>query len=118
MTRILLAAVLVTAALPAVAQDLADGAYTCMIGSMNLGEIAISGKTYAGPAFDGKYEGWYPFQTAGGTVTWGGPLGGISLAGTVVSSVLTDPGAGQTGFDVTIQNASGNFQTVSCYPSS
>ena len=118
MTRILLAAVLVTAALPAVAQDLADGAYTCMIGSMNLGEIAISGKTYAGPAFDGKYEGWYPFQTASGTVTWGGPLGGISLAGTVVSSVLTDAGAGRTGFDVTIQNASGNFQTVSCYPSS
>jgi hypothetical protein len=30
--------------------------------------------------------------------------------------VLTDAGGGRVGFDITIRNARGNFQTISCMP--
>lgn len=97
-------------ALPAAAGDLA-GRYGCWIGgNMNLGTIEIDGATYRGPAFDDQWEGDYPFQTDGQVITWGGPLGGITAAGKVVSTVLT-----KQGFDITLQNAdSGNFQSISC----
>jgi hypothetical protein len=100
---------LLTAA-PARADDL-DGRYICYIGgmSMNLGTIEIMGDSYRGPAYDDNWEGSYPFSSDGQVITWGGSLGGITLAGTVVSSVLVEGG-----FDITIQNDSGNFQTISC----
>lgn len=99
------------------APKLVDGIYTCTISDMNLGEIEIIGAKYRGPAYDQHWEGTYPFEeTPEGTLNWGGPLGGISEAGTVVSTVLTDAGKNRFGFDITIQNKGGNFQTVSCYP--
>lgn len=87
------------------------GRYTCWIGgmSMNLGTIEIDGTTYRGPAHDNEWEGDYTFETDGQVINWGGPLGGITLAGQVVSTVLT-----REGFDITIQNERGNFQTISC----
>lgn len=98
------------AAQPARAGDL-DGRYVCYIGglTMNLGTIEIMGDSYRGPAYDDNWQDSYPFSSDGQVITWGGPLGGITLAGTVVSSVLVDGG-----FDITIQNEVGNFQTISC----
>lgn len=100
------------------AAELAQGTYRCTIGSYHLGNIEIGAGTYQGPAFDGNYEGAYPLEvTESGTINWGGPLGGISSGGnTVVATVLKDAGGGTVGFDIQIQNASGNFQTISCSP--
>jgi hypothetical protein len=99
------------------AAELLDGLYDCRIGSAFLGSIRIEGKTFSGPAYDGKFEGSYPFDASDGqTIVWGGPLGGITEAGKVVSTVLTDVGKGRIGFDITIQNPRGNFQTIGCTP--
>ncbi|CAG0966341.1 MAG: hypothetical protein F9K19_04740 [Rhizobiaceae bacterium] len=101
----------------AAAADLKDGSFTCYLGSMVLGQIELEAGMFRGPAFDGNFEGDYPFEvTASGTVNWGGPLGGLSSDGnTVVSTVLKKAGD-RIGFDITVQNARGNFQTISCYP--
>jgi hypothetical protein len=98
--------------------ELPDGVYYCSISMMHLGDIEISGDSYRGPAFDGKYTAEYPFEvTDAGTINWGGPLGGISSDGnTVVSTTLKNAGGGKIGFDIVIQNSRGNFQTVSCAP--
>ena len=98
------------------AQELTEGLYTCTIGSFMLGQILIAGGRYAGPAYDQQFEADHPFTTDGPTITWGGPVGGISDAGTIVATVMKDAGGGRIGFDITIQNGSGNFQTVSCSP--
>jgi hypothetical protein len=100
------------------AAELADGLYDCTIGSAFLGTIRIAGGTFSGPAFDGQFEGDYPFDASDGrTINWGGPLGGITDEGDIVSTVLTDAGHDRTGFDITIQNkSSGNYQTISCSP--
>ena len=108
-------------ATPAFAAALPDGVYRCQMYSgsmmMHLGDIAIAGNSYQGPAYDGQYEGSYTYErTKKGTINWGGPLGGFDLDGnTVVATVVT--GSGDTiGFDVTIELESGNFSTVSCSP--
>ena len=107
---------------PTFAAALPDGTYTCNLYSggmlMNLGSIEIAGNSYRGPAYDGNYEGQHPYElTDGGTVNWGGPMGGFEGDGqTIVATVQTDAGSGQTGFDITIQMPSGNFTTVSCVP--
>jgi hypothetical protein len=100
------------------AAELADGLYDCTIGSAFLGTIRIAGGMFSGPAFDGQFEGDYPFDASDGrTINWGGPLGGITEEGTVVSTVLTDVGGSRTGFDITIRNkSSGNYQTINCAP--
>lgn len=101
----------------AIASELADGEYYCSISGAHLGNIRIEGDRYAGPAYDGAYEAEYPFVVADGRViNWGGPLGGISDAGEVVSTVLKKAGGGRIGFDITIRNPRGNFQTISCEP--
>ena len=118
MRRTCLALSLLLAGLPAAAQSLPDGLYDCWIGSMNLGQIDMTGNEYRGPAHDGAFEdGPYPYTMDGPTITWGGPLGGITLAGDVVSTVAKgEPDGSFSGFDITLQNAdSGNFQSVSCY---
>lgn len=104
-------------AIPAGAAPLLeDGIFRCTISNMFLGEIEINGTTYRGPAYDQKWEGSYPFEeTAEKTINWGGPLGGISEAGKVVATVLKKSGK-KIGFDITIQNERGNFQTISCSP--
>lgn len=101
----------------AAAADIEDGSFTCYLGNMVLGQIELDAGMFRGPAFDGKFEGAYPFEvTASGTINWGGPLGGLSSGGnTVVSTVLKKAGD-QVGFDITIQNSRGNFQTISCEP--
>lgn len=106
------------AATPALAANLPNGTYVCMLGNANLGSIEIADSIYRGPAYDGQYEGDYPYEvTDQGTINWGGPLGGLSTGGNqVASTVVTDMGGGRYGFDVTIQNSSGNFQTISCQP--
>jgi hypothetical protein len=116
MRRTLAALPLLLAALPAAAQTLPDGLYDCWIGSMNLGQIEVAGSQHRGPAFDGAFEGpSHPVTMDGPAITWGGPLGGISLAGTIVSTVAKGEADGTfTGFDVTIQTEDGDFQTVSC----
>lgn len=105
------------ATLPARALELAEGDYQCTISRAYLGDIRIAGSTYSGPAYDEAFGESYPFTLSDdGVILWGGPLGGISEAGKIVSTVLKNAGGGQIGFDVTIQNDSGNFQTISCAP--
>jgi hypothetical protein len=99
------------------APRLADGTYRCTISNMHLGDMEIMGGEYRGPAYDQEWGNTYSFEeTAKGTLNWGGPLGGISAAGKVVSTVLKDAGGGTIGYDIMIQNERGNFQTVSCSP--
>lgn len=95
---------------------LKDGVYQCTLGSAFLGDIELAGANYRGPAFDGNYEGSFPFSVSDkGTIDWKGPLGGLDSGGnTVVATVVTDTGGGRTGFDFTIQLPSGNFSTVNC----
>lgn len=94
---------------------LENGKYRCVSNSfaMHLGDIEINGDVYRGPAYDGKYRGAYKFTVSpeGGIINWGGPLGGISEAGSVVSSQIR-----RGGFDIIIQMESGNYQTVTCFP--
>lgn len=103
---------------PASAVELPDGNYECWLSNMMLGVIQIDGDTYRGPALDDNYEGDHTFElTEAGTINWKGPLGGMSTGGnTVTSTVLKDAGGGRVGFDIQIQNARGNFQTISCSP--
>jgi hypothetical protein len=111
---------IISISLPAHAATLADGTYRCELYSgtmiMHLGVIEISGDSYQGPAFDGNYEGVYPFEvTASNTINWGGPMGGFDTGGNkVVSTVLTRNGS-DIAFDVMVQLESGNFSTISCY---
>ena len=121
MRSILVAVLTAGLATPVLAAALPDGVYRCQMYSgtmmMHLGDIAIAGNSYQGPAYDGQYEGSYTYErTKKGTINWGGPLGGFDLDGnTVVATVVT--GSGDTiGFDVTIELESGNFSTVSCSP--
>lgn len=119
MRRLLLAGSLLAASLAtASAQQLEDGMFICTLGSMMLGQIEIADGMYRGPAFDGKFEDSYPIEvTEAGTINWDGPLGGLSSGGNkVVSTVLKNAGGGTIGFDITIQNERGNFQTISCSP--
>lgn len=117
MRTMLLAVPAILAAMPAASQTLPDGLYDCWIDNMNLGQIAIQGGAYSGPAFDGNFEGAYPLTIDGPTITWGGPLGGISASGPIVSTVINGEADGTVGgFDVIIERSdSGNFQTVTCY---
>lgn len=121
MKSTLTAAVALAAALfvlPASAAEmLPDGVYDCYLGMAFFGNIKIDGDTFGGPALDGNYEGFYPFEvTDGGTVNWGGPLGALSSDGNkVVATVIKDRG-GRPGFDITLQNGSGNFQSIICDP--
>lgn len=88
-----------------------DGEYDCMseMGAL-MGTIRIDGDTFAGPAYDGHYEGSYPFTATDSTINWGGPLGGFDTGGNQVSStVLRD-----YGFDVIVHTSGGNFERISC----
>lgn len=116
--RLFLVLPMILLAGPAGAQTLPEGLYDCWIGSANLGQIAFKGAKYRGPTLGADFEG--PSQTYrmdGPAITWEGPLGGISLAGTIVSTVVKGEADGTlSGFDITLQSAdSGNFQTVTCY---
>lgn len=114
----ILAVFAVTAAFAAGASaaELADGDYGCTIGSAYLGDIRLEKGRFSGPAYDGAFDDSYPFTVDGKVIDWGGPLGGISQAGAIVATVLRNAGGGRIGFDITIKNANGNFQTVSCAP--
>jgi len=116
-SRIVVFFAILTSAGHAAAASLEDGSFTCYLGSMVLSQIELDAGMFRGPAFDGNFEGDYTFEVTGaGTIDWGGPLGGLSSDGnTVVSTVLKKAGD-RIGFDITIQNARGNFQTISCYP--
>ena len=102
------------------AATLPDGAYRCEMYAgmtlMHLGDIAISGNTYRGPAHDLTSAEAHEYElTDAGTINWGGPMGGFDSGGnTIVSTTLKDNG-GSTAFDITMQLESGNFSTVSCF---
>jgi hypothetical protein len=117
--RPLLAALLGALAGPAAAQTLPDGLYDCWIGTMNLGQIAVQGGLYNEPAHDARFDAAtaHPFTMEGPTIIWGGPLGGLSGVGTIVSTAAKGEADGTfSGFDVMIEmSESGSFQTVSCY---
>ncbi len=101
------------------AASLPDGTYRCELYSgtmlMHLGDIAINGNTYQGPASDGNYEGTYEYElTDSGTINWGGPMGGFDSGGNRIVSTVLKRNGDDLAFDVMIQLQSGNFSTVSC----
>lgn len=95
---------------------LRDGRSAWSIGSCDPGDIEIEGSVLRGPAHGGAFEGYHRFTIEGTTIAWGKPLGGITLAGTIVGTVaMGDPDGVLAGFYVVVRNAeSGNLQTVSC----
>lgn len=106
---------------PAFAAQLPDATYRCQFYSggmtIHMGDIAIAGTTYQGPANDGNYAGTYDYEmTDAGAITWKGPMGGYSSGGnTIVSTVVTDNG-GRPAFDILVQVPDGDFQPISCLP--
>jgi hypothetical protein len=118
MSRTVLALLLALLAPAVAAQTLPVGLYDCWISNMNLGQIVMKGDKYRGPVHGADFQGAsLPFTTDGPTITWGGPVGGITAAGTIVSTVVKGDADGTiSGFDISLQsNQSGNFQTVTCY---
>jgi hypothetical protein len=120
-------ALLLLLAMPAVAQadyhhsgKLPDGTYGCSIYSggmfIGMGDIEITGNTYRGPAYDGKYEGSYDYEIGDkGVIFWRGPLGGFTADGhTVVSTVLTSDKIAKASFDVTVETPRETFHTINC----
>jgi hypothetical protein len=91
--------------------DLPDGDYDCLseMGSL-MGTIRIDGDSFAGPAYDGQYDGSYPFSTSGGTVIWGGALEGLDSGGNSVASTVIRDG----GIDIVVHTSGGNFERISC----
>ena len=114
MKRLSCAAILACVCAPAFGQTLQDGLYACSIGSYLLGDMLISGPTYAGPAHEGAFTGEYTFSTDGPTIIWDGPLGGITLAGTVVSTMIWTAADTSHGYDIMVQKPHGEINTVSC----
>lgn len=93
-----------------------DGIYYCTIGRIHIGSIKLDKGTYSGPAFDGQFDRFQRYTLEDGTITWGGSLGGISLAGEVVSTRVINNGPEELGFEITIKNQAGRFQSVLCVP--
>ena len=118
MSRTFFALLLALLAPSVAAQTPPAGLYDCWISNMNLGQIAIKGDKYRGPVHGADFDGAsLPFRMDGPTITWGGPVGGITAAGTIVSTIVKGGADGTiSGFDIMLQsNQSGNFQTVTCY---
>ena len=86
------------AAAPASAKSIDEGTYTCMyyIGDtlLSMGDIEITGDSYRGPAYDGKYGPSYDYElTDDGYIVWRGPLGGLTSDGNQVGTSTFEDGS-------------------------
>jgi hypothetical protein len=117
-----LAAALVIAARPALAAgEVPAGRYACAYNSgtvfMRFGDIEFASGQYRGPAFDGKYGSWYPYQLGSDNVVlWGGPLEGFTSGGnTVLASTLeTEKSTGRPYIRIVLRSSSGSTMTTTC----
>lgn len=117
MKTIVLAAVLAALALPAYAAgELPDGTYDCMMGEYIAGSMEIDGNMYKGPAFDGNYEGAYPFQIgANHGLFLKGPVGGYTDPGYQLVGALVVEDGNQPAIELHVkQDGSDNIHFVLC----
>ena len=69
-------ALLALFASPALASgQLPDGTYQCMMDEHLQGEMIIAGNTYQGPAYDGQYDGTFPFTIVDNNIDLQGTKG-------------------------------------------
>ncbi len=120
---VLVAAALAALASPAFAVELPDGTYDCVLdGRYGGGSMEIVGRTYKGPAFDGKYEGAYDLEldAANGNITFLGPVGGYTEEGfQLIGGMVVDVGNGTPGIQLEVrQDGSDNIHFVVCSPAS
>lgn len=122
-TAIAATLILTAAGIPraAAAEDrLPDGIYHCevyLLGKfLSLGEIAIRGDVYSGPAYGGRVTQGYNYQmNANGEITWLGPLGGFTTGGNSVSLTQATLGEGRLpSFDIIMRHSGGAFTASTC----
>ena len=90
------AALLALLASPALASgQLPDGTYQCTMDEHLQGEMIIAGKTYQGPAYDGQYDGTFPFTIVDNNIDLQGTKG-IYEDPTIqfIGALLVDDGKG------------------------
>lgn len=115
-----LAALVAVLASPALAGgQLPDGTYDCMLDNGYLaGSMEIAGNSYKGPAFDGKYDGAYPFETGpGGGLFLKGPVGGYTDPGFQFIGALIAQEGDHLSIELHVkQDGSDNIHSVLCSP--
>ena len=118
MKIVVLAGLLVLCATPAFAAGgLPDGTYDCTLDNGYItGSIEIDGMTYKGPAFDGNYEGAYPFEVGDkGGLFLKGPVGGYTDPGYQFIGALIVDNDGEPAIELHVkQDASDNIHFVTC----
>ena len=101
-------------------ETLPDGSYHCevyLLGLfLSLGDIAIKGNVYDGPAYGGISRQGYNYQiNPNGEITWLGPLGGFTTSGNGVSlTQITSNGPENASFDIIMRQADGAFTASTC----
>ena len=120
--RFVLAMLLGAVAAPAFAAgNLPDGTYDCMLDNGYIaGSMEIDGNMYKGPAFDGAYQGAYPFEAgADGTLVFKGPVGGYTDPGYTLVGALVVKEGDHLSIELHVkQDSSDNVHFVLCSPRS
>jgi hypothetical protein len=104
------------------AAQVPSGRYRCETGSGNdlrfSGDLAISGSTYQGPAFNGDFRETYDYQLDdSGAITWKGPLGALTRgAGLTARGQFHLDAAGQPSFDIAVTDTTGAVVRHVCTP--
>lgn len=120
MKLVLAAAALGLLTVPAVAGQLPDNVYRCILGmDAHMGDILIEGASYRGPAYNSAYGDAYGYDVDDQyLVNWGGPLGGLTSDGNSIDlTQVFDVGDGRQGFYMQIRSeGSSGTQRVICSP--
>lgn len=116
------AAMLFALTTPALAIELPDGTYECLLdGRYGAGDMEIAGRTYRGPAFDRNYTGSYEFELdeSNGNITFLGPVGGYTEPGfqLIGGLVVAVDATGTAGIQLQVRQDGGdNIHFVVCSP--
>jgi hypothetical protein len=118
MKIVVLAGLLALCATPALAAGkLPDGTYDCTLDNGYIaGSIEIDGMTYKGPAFDGNYEGAYPFEVGDDYGLFlKGPVGGYTDPGYQFIGALVVKNGDEPAIELHVkQDGSDNVHFVTC----
>ena len=99
------------------AGKLPDGTYDCTLDNGYIaGSIEIDGATYKGPAFDGNYEGAYPFAVGDDYGLFlKGPVGGYTDPGYQFIGALVVKNGDEPAIELHVkQDGSDNVHFVTC----
>ncbi len=102
------------------AQQLPDGIYHCevyLLGQfLSLGDIAIKGSVYTGPAYFPIPQQGYNYQIEqNGEISWLGPLGGFTSGGNSISlTQVTSLDPASASFDIIMRQPQGSFTASTC----